>query len=409
MANTPTYLCAWTAWALWHRLCCTKRPRLDQTESVAQALRRCGLRPSSMQQLAGKTPDDRDYLSLIEPKLRDLQERLLTGPVLDSGAFARQRRRRTDNERQPWAHRLPPAAAAGLEELAPVNLLVPAPENRRASSSRTCSVWGGPLPPASFVPLLGGVHLATPEFLFLQLAPRFSMPQLVMLGFETRGFYGMPHPGCLSASRCMPLTSVARLRRFVDAAGGAYGVKQTRSALRFILDGSASVMESAMVVLACMPRSHGGYGLPFPTMNPRIDIPATKRELLKRSWVACDAFWPEARFALEYDGRQSHEGTDNVVRDYARASDLVALGIAADTITKEILFDVHRFDKIVRKTAKSIGYKLNARDFGTEWHRKRDELRDDIIAYLHGRSARTRTGRHAETAEGIGTAGVQEW
>lgn len=100
-----------------------------------------------MQQLAGKTPDDRDYLSLIEPKLRDLQERLLTGPVLDSGAFARQRRRRTDNERQPWAHRLPPAAAAGLEELAPVNLLVPAPENRRASSSRTCSVWGGPLPP----------------------------------------------------------------------------------------------------------------------------------------------------------------------------------------------------------------------------------------------------------------------
>lgn len=104
-------------------------------------------------------------------------------------------------------------------------------------------------------------------------------------------------------------------------------------------------------------------------------------------------------------GRATREPT-TFVRDYARASDLVALGIAADTITKEMLFDVHRFDKIVRKTAKSIGYKLNARDFGTEWHRKRDELRDDIIAYLHGRSARTRTGRHAETAEGIGTAEV---
>lgn len=388
MANTPSYLCAWTAWALWHRLRCTKRPRLDQTETVVHELRRFGLRPSSMRELAETSPADQDYLSLVEPELRDLQKRLLERAEPKTHAPSRQHRKRTHEEGQAWGRSLPPAAAAGLEELAPVDLLVPTPQNRRKSSLRTCHIWGSPMPSASFVPLIGGVHLAMPEFVFLQLAPRLSLPRLIMLGFEACGFYGAPRPGCLATDRCMPLTSVGRLQRFVDTAGGAYGVKRARSALRFVLDGSASIMESAMVVLACLPRSHGGYGLPLPTMNPRIDVPATKRELLGRSWVTCDAFWPEARFALEYDGRRDHTGNDNLMRDYARASDLVALGIATDTITKETLFNTHQFDKTVRKVAKSIGYKLNARDFGTTWHRKREELRDDIIAYLHEHDSR---------------------
>lgn len=372
--KTTAYICSWTAWRLWHRIRCTRRPRLDQTETVMQELRRRGVRPASIRALsrAVPAPGPDDLLSRMQRASTDIQALLLgtrTSPLPD----------RQGESAATAGSASPDDTADSMLAGKPIDLLVPEGAARRNTLARVCHVWSGPVPYGAFVPLGKGMYLSTPEFLFVQLAAQLDMPRLMLLGFELCGFYATERGGCPSQKRCQPLTSPDRLRGFVEGIDGARGVKRARRSVRFAVGGSGSPMESAMVALACMPRAYGGYGLPLPQMNPRIDVPLPQRELLGRTWVACDAFWPAARFALEYDGREDHEGSANVARDHARANDLMTLGIAVETVDAATLYDLHRFDKVVRKAAKRIGYRLDTRGFGTAWHRKRSELRADIL------------------------------
>lgn len=107
---------------------------------------------------------------------------------------------------------------------------------------------------------------------FLQMAESFPLETLVVAGMELCGRYAVSREGAIS-SRC-PLTSASRLRRFVGQAEGMRGVKKARRALRFVMDDSASPMETSLALLLSMPRSLGGYGLPRPVMNLRIDAVA---------------------------------------------------------------------------------------------------------------------------------------
>lgn len=377
--DTNIYLCGWTALMLWHRVRCARQPRLDQTDTALQELRRLGMRTSS-------TCLSRGTLAGCSDMRERMGERLdvLLGRLSRSAENMSYGRRSGDRS---IPVRPTPASSDPIPDDLPVDLLVTSAADRTERQGVRCRVWGGLIPPGAFVALGNGVFLSTPEFAFLQLAPRISLPLLILLGFEVCGFFAVQRAGCLSQKRCQPLTTASRLRRFLDAVPGTYGSKRARTAVRYILDHAGSIMEAAMVELTCLSRVRGGYGLPFPQMNPRIEVPSVKRELLGRSWISCDAYWPGARVALEYDGRIDHEGANNVARDYARANDLVALGIAADFVTKEILFNVHSFDKVVRKVARQIGYQLNPRDFGNAWHRRRAALRDEVVGFVRGGGA----------------------
>ena len=133
-----------------------------------------------------------------------------------------------------------------------------------------------------------------------------------------------------------------------------------------------------MVMLLTLPRTVGGYGLPVPAMNERIDVPIEARRFVGRFWVACDARWPSG-LALEYDGREHHRGRSNVVRDYGRANDLAALGIPVRTCTIEMMRDWGQFDRLARQVARDIGVRLRARDLEGNWRDKNRKLRKLLI------------------------------
>ena len=153
--------------------------------------------------------------------------------------------------------------------------------------SSFCSV----LPERSFVDAGEGFLMSTPEFCFLQMANRLSLARLIMLGYELCGTYVLVDKGP-APRRDAPLTTVAKLRTFIEGTSNARGRKKALRALRYVLDRSASPMESALAMLLCLPYGLGGYGLPEPRLNYHVDVPPSFRAMADRKHCVCDLCWP---------------------------------------------------------------------------------------------------------------------
>lgn len=338
------YLCGHTALLIWQRLRCSERPRLDDLAPLTDRLRQLGMAPARVRLISAAGGSD------ALARLADIP------------------------------------CAADIPE--PLELLVASREARHHARGVTHRLWGNPIPPRAFAALGQGVFVSMPEFVFLQLARQLDLCSAMLLGYEMCGSYTLERLGEAASPRCQPLTSTARIAHFLDetrtAHGQARGVEKAMQALRLVIDGSASPGETAMVALACTPRRLGGYGVPAPEMNRRIDVPVRLRELVGQDHFLCDAFWSEANHALEYDGVAFHTDPSDVTRDRQRANRLAALGISMARIDKDVLFNVGKFDKAARQLMRDIGYRAPTRAFDTAWFHRRDKLRHDVLSGLFG-------------------------
>ena len=147
--KTNLFIGGWTALAIWQRLRCAGRPRLDQPHTVANLLARAGIKAKSRVPFSGA------------PSCRDPWETILPAVEGVAGTL------RSVSLKMPGIRSIPPGdadgIAAGLPYERPVDLLVDAPSRRRNSSSFHCRVWGRDLPPASFLMLGPHIYLSRPR------------------------------------------------------------------------------------------------------------------------------------------------------------------------------------------------------------------------------------------------------
>lgn len=147
--RTNLFIGGWTALAIWQRLRCTGRPRLDQPHTVANLLARAGIKAKSRVPFSGA------------PSCRDPWETILPAVEGVAGTL------RSVSLKMPGIRSIPQGDAdgivAGLPYERPVDLLVDAPSRRRNSSSFHCRAWGRDLPPASFLMLAPHIYLAGPN------------------------------------------------------------------------------------------------------------------------------------------------------------------------------------------------------------------------------------------------------
>lgn len=220
-------------------------------------------------------------------------------------------------------------------------------------------LWGN-VPRDAFSPAGEGSFVASPEFCFLQMASVLSFSELVLLGMEFCGFY------CLDPTeeegfgrRPVALTSCARIRDFLAENEGARGRRAAEVALSYMSDGAASPMESAIYLLLCLPYKRGGYGLPRPFLNYQIKLDEKARKLSGGLPCWGDLCWPDDHLDLEYLGRPSHEGADNMMSDRRRTLAIEEAGYEVIEITKEQVLDLVAFDIVVRRIAAKLGKRLN--------------------------------------------------
>ena len=129
-------------------------------------------------------------------------------------------------------------------------------------------------------------------------------------------------------------------------------------------------METALALLLCLPVSLGGYGLPRPVMNMRIDAAEYGRDMAGSLRVPRffrgDLCWPEAKLCVEYDSDAHHTGSERIAHDSWRRGELELTGFMVVTVTRRQLYDRVAMDRLVRLLAKRLGFRVRRREEGYE-------------------------------------------
>lgn len=254
----------------------------------------------------------------------------------------------------------------GIDEK-PVSILVSCKANMRKSQNLSPRIWSGKHPSRSFYKIAQGLYVSTPEATFLQLGKESSLIQLITIGYELCGSYGLSAQSDSGFLRREPRSNPQLIERYLEKCDGIHGVKAAKRASSYIAKGSASPMESLLSMLLCLPRSLGGFGLPCPELN--FPIETNEGGVLMRR---CDLCWPDQRFALEYDSDTFHSDASKLHLDSSRRSTLEKAGIHVVSVTKNQVFDRGQLFNLATIASKRLGKRLSPTPFN--FSQKQDEI-----------------------------------
>lgn len=247
-----------------------------------------------------------------------------------------------------------------------------------------CHTWSGSGEADSFVQVSKGLYVSSPEACFLQLARQLSLVELVEVGFEFCGTYGLSDEAPRGFETRKPLATKRSLERYLTKSSGQFGVKKALKALGYVVENSASPMETMLVLLLCLPTYLGGYGFEHPQLNYQIEVLDHRLSGRKDRWCVCDLYWPCAKLALEYDSDMFHTDSGRIARDSDRRSDLLGQRIALISVTRQQVFDARMFDRLTNTLAKC----LNKRHISVrpDILSRRYELRQELIERIRSRA-----------------------
>ncbi len=146
------------------------------------------------------------------------------------------------------------------------------------------------------------------------------------------------------------LTSCKRIASFADSVSGTHGLGKLRTVLKYILDNSASPMETALALMVTGPARIGGMGFKGATLNHRVNTAHGERRI--------DLLWAEQKFGLEYQGFDSHEGWTNRVKDDRRRNAIAAEGIDIASVYYQDLASPFHFDALVGNIARIMNKRV---------------------------------------------------
>lgn len=251
---------------------------------------------------------------------------------------------------------------------------------RRGTASTVTRLWGTDIPAGSFFELDGGVVVPSPCFTFLLMAKRLSFLELIAYGNELCGVYSFDKNSPRGMrQRSFPLLSLADLGRYLDGAGGAPGVELARKALRYVVEGSASPMETVDVMLLCLPVRHGGYGLPVADMNLEVPLGRLAASIANKQTCRGDLCWLEEHLIVEHQGLYDHDNSNAYSSDRARIDALKAEGYNVLELTSSIVHDLNAFEGIALFVARVLGKRVRSSCRGRL--PQRIELRKSLFAW----------------------------
>ena len=284
--------------------------------------------------------------------------------------------------------------AADLERLLllgwlshPVHLCVRDPSSRLRHPDVVCHTSSAKLPPQSFQRVHKGLYAACPELCFVQLAAQLPFVELLEVGYELCGSYRLhreefaidPDSAGYDIFEAPALMTPSSLERFLDGAPGLWGAQTARRALPHLLPGSASPMETKLALLLCLPGSLGGYGLPKPQLNHRIDINERSQEATSKAYLRGDLCWPESDLVVEYDSTAFHTGATHIAESAERSNALNDNDKDPFVVTNAQLHSVEKMNVLAKQIAGKLGVRLRTRS--KHWPQSQTALREQLLRY----------------------------
>ena len=129
--------------------------------------------------------------------------------------------------------------------------------------------------------------------------------------------------------------------------GGSLAMTATSRAM----PDSASPMETLLGLAVALPPRGGGFSIERPLLNQPLELTARQRSLMRHTTMRPDVYLPRHRIALEYLGRDYHEGERAMLEDSARIQDYQTCGITVFTVTFADVRSVTTLDSLMLRLA----------------------------------------------------------
>lgn len=262
------------------------------------------------------------------------------------------------------------------------DLFVAAPSGatRVRSKNVTSTIYASGLPDGPFINIGDGVAISGPELLFVELANAMHPIEHLMLGHELCGSFGRdaadPRNGRV-AYGLSPLTTVARLKDFIEHSRSIRGVERAWASLQRLSDNAWSPTESIIAAFMSADIDDMGYAFDAIKLNKRVfrarDLPEAKDSRVPDILVA------GSLVGLNYDGlvhldlesiaragielgmhpETQQSGTElkramnrvraKVLDDIRRNRELTAGGYTVFPVLKEDLYEPHGLDMVIAR------------------------------------------------------------
>lgn len=200
--------------------------------------------------------------------------------------------------------------------------------------------------PAGAVKELNGKMVASPELMFLELAGEMSIHRLILLGLQL-----CSHP---PGSPSLAVTTKQKLRTFLLKTPGHRGRRKALQAVKYLENGSASVMESIAYMILTLPHTLGGYGLDGATLNYEIKLNREAQMRLGQSRCFVDLYYKHAKLAVEYESFAFHNSPKEQGKDFMRAAILERQGINIMHLSTIQLYDKEACEDFAFNLAKRL-------------------------------------------------------
>lgn len=230
----------------------------------------------------------------------------------------------------------------------------------------------------SFYRISDDLHVCSPELAFVQMANVLPLPDLIRLGYELCGAYSLSEQADGGFFKRRQLVSPRKLQAFVDNSAKIHGRKSALRALRHVLPNSASPAETRLAMCLSLPCNLGGFGLPRPVLNHRLNLTRSEQVIAGRSFVKCDLYWENGNLGVEYDSDREHTGSDRISSDAARRGALAFANTTVITITRRQYNNLSQMTAIAKELAKLLGVQIRPRC--KDYPAKQRTLRDLLYA-----------------------------
>ncbi|MBQ9004885.1 MAG: hypothetical protein IJ092_00780 [Atopobiaceae bacterium] len=271
----------------------------------------------------------------------------------------------------------------GFSPKHPLHIAVPSPKDRPRVKDVVCTVYSGGLPDGAFIDIGNGLAMSSPELLFIELANVMSSEVHLLLGMELCGTYARdsvdPRNGEV-AYQVPAVTSVSKLRAFVESCWHVNGMGRAKATLEWLQDGAWSPMEAILAMLAVLPGAMLGYDLWPVDLNKRVDV----GENAEKGERVPDLVFRGTEVGLNYDGEDHlplqeivdaamrvvaspgdeslqkeleqalRDARDGAVSDKRRDRDLGAAGLTVFAMTKEDLYERGGLDRLMMQVIDAI-------------------------------------------------------
>ncbi len=194
--------------------------------------------------------------------------------------------------------------------------------------------------------------VASPELLFLELASKLSIHRLILLGLELCAH----PPGEPSKS----ISTEQKLRKFLVKTQGHRGHHNAARAVKYLKDGSASIMESLAYMILTLPHALGGYGLSGAVFNHEILVKSKTGQLAQNRFYT-DMYYKEAKLAVEYESFAYHNSPSEQGRDMLRSARLERQGIVVIRLSTIQLYNKDACREFAKNLAARLGKRIHIR------------------------------------------------